>query len=349
MDKKEIVYLLKEQNPLILDELYKKADTVRKNTVGDEVHLRGLIEISNYCRRLCGYCGIRAANSKLIRYRMSAKEIIECAKKAITLNYGTVVIQSGEDIQIDKTFIAEIIKTIKAETELAVTLSLGERDDEELIEWKEAGADRYLLRFETSDRTLFSQIHPPPPGTINPINRIDLLQRLKTIGYEAGSGVMVGIPGQTYDSLADDILLFSKLDLDMIGIGPYIPHPETPLGSTKLMNGSEQAPNSEEMVYKMIALTRIHCPESNIPSTTALATINKNEGRELGLQRGANIVMPNLTPVKYRQYYEIYPSKACIFETAEECHGCLNRRIKSIGRVPGKGRGDRNKQATQQK
>jgi biotin synthase len=342
MDKQEIINWLTEQNTNKLEQLFVEADKVRKEHVGDEVHLRGLIEVSNHCRRGCTYCGISVSNSSLTRYRMTKAEILECAHKAVALQYGTVVLQAGEDMALDREFITDIIRSIKGETSLAVTLSLGEREEDELIEWKNAGADRYLLRFETSDAALFASIHPPAPGR-KPINRMDLLKKLSSLGYEAGSGVMAGIPGQTYASLADDILAFQNLDLDMIGIGPYIPHPLTPLGSLKASNDPNQAPNTEEMVYKMIALTRIHCPESNIPSTTALATLNKAKGRELGLQRGANIVMPNLTPVDYRQYYEIYPSKACIFETAEECHGCLNGRIRSIGRTAGKGHGGRKK------
>jgi len=336
----EIISWLQEENPVKLETLFAKANAIRKEKVGDEVHLRGLIELSNYCRRACGYCGISTSNQGLTRYRMSQKEIIECAHKAVQLKYGTVVMQAGEDMALTAEWIAEIIKTIKSETPLAVTLSLGERTLSELKKWKKAGADRYLLRFETSDKTLFNSIHPPAPGKRR-VNRIELLKKLKDMGYEAGSGVMIGIPGQSWSILAQDILTFQNLDLDMIGVGPFIPHPNTPLGRLQCAPSDEQVPNIESMVYKVIALTRIHCPEANIPSTTALATINKAKGRELGLMRGANIVMPNLTPIEYRKYYEIYPSKACIYETAEECHGCLTRRITSIDRKPGTGQGMR--------
>ncbi|MBL8028933.1 MAG: [FeFe] hydrogenase H-cluster radical SAM maturase HydE [Fibrobacteres bacterium] len=344
MNKLEITKWLKETDASKLAELYEKANKIRFENVGDDVHLRGLIEISNCCCRTCGYCGISAINSKLTRYRMKREEIIECARKAVTLSYGTVVLQAGEDPGLDGKWIADIIREIKDKTPLAVTLSLGERSNEEFQLWKDAGADRYLLRFETSDETLFRKIHPPAPGQ-GYTNRIEILKTLKKIGYEAGSGVMIGIPGQTYETLANDILTFKELDLDMIGVGPYLPHPETPLGEEMSagLKGENQVPNIEEMVYKVIALTRIAAPESNIPSTTALATINKATGRELGLNRGANIVMPNLTPVEYRKYYEIYPSKACIYETAEECHGCLSGRIASINRTVGKGTGSRNR------
>jgi biotin synthase len=214
-------------------------------------------------------------------------------------------------------------------------------DPEAVQMWKEAGADRYLLRFETSNRQLYDRIHPPLPGKHS--DRISILRRLRELGYEIGSGVMIGIPGQTYDDLANDIEIFRTLNLDMIGVGPYIPHHDTPLGQNEKELSApegEQVPNTEEMTYKVIALTRLACPMSNIPSTTALATLNTDSGRELGLSRGANIVMPNMTPRKYRAMYEIYPAKACIDETAADCRACMRRRILSIGRNVGSGRGD---------
>jgi biotin synthase len=259
----------------------------------------------------------------------------------MAFGYGTLVLQSGEDRGITRETLSEIIRRVKAETDLAVTLSVGERDDDELVEWKTAGADRYLLRFETSDPKLYATIHPNIAGRIS--DRIAMLRRLREIGYEIGGGVMIGIPGQTYESLARDIVLFAELDLDMIGVGPYLPHPDTPLGaSVEILRAPEdvQVPASEAMTYKVIALTRLVRPLSNIPSTTALATINKRNGRELGLQRGANVVMPNLTPTRYRADYQIYPDKACIAEGDAICDGCLRGRIASIGRTTGVGRGD---------
>ena len=273
---------------------------------------------------------------------MLADEIFAAAQQAVKFGYGTVVLQAGEDYGITAEWLAEIVRRIKSETPLAVTLSLGERPDKDLVTWREAGADRYLLRFETSDRNLFDEIHPPLGN--RECERIAILRQLKKIGYEVGSGVMVGIPGQTYASVANDIALFRELDLDMIGIGPFIPHPATPLGSGfkifPSVNG-EQVPNNELMVYKAVALTRLVRPDANIPATTALATINKKNGRELGLQRGANVFMPNLTPLKYRRLYEIYPNKACIAETGDACNGCLGLRIKGIGRHIGSGAGGR--------
>jgi biotin synthase len=288
------------------------------------------------------YCGLRNANRNLERYRMRREEIDECARMAVRLGYGTVVIQAGEDEALTAAEIAEIVGSIKRTTPLAVTLSLGERSEEELRLWRQAGADRYLLRFETSDRDLFRAIHPARSPEAP--DRLAILRQIKELGYEAGGGVMVGIPGQSYKSLAHDVLMFCALDLDMIGIGPYIAHPATPLGSGLLrppVDPGEQSPSSEQMVYKMIALTRILCPTANIPSTTALATINKTHGRRQGLQAGANVVMPNLTPVRYRPLYEIYPAKACIEESAPDCNQCLGSQIRSLNRFPGRGTGGR--------
>jgi biotin synthase len=337
----DILRWLRETQPDRLQELYDRADRVRRQNVGDAVHLRGLIEISSHCARQCMYCGLRRGNHTLARYRMTRDEILDCARQAEALGYGTVVMQAGEDSALTTEFITDIVRCIKRETALAVTLSLGERQDHELQSWRSAGADRYLLRFETSDPELFRRIHPRAPAAPD---RLTLLARLKQIGYEAGGGVMVGIPGQSYANLANDVLTFRALDLDMIGIGPYIPHDQTPLGSGALLpdiDPGEQAPATEEMVYKMVALARITCPTANIPSTTALATINKTHGRKRALSVGANVVMPNLTPVKYRSLYQIYPAKACIDESAADCNQCLRGQIHSLGRFAGRGPGGR--------
>jgi biotin synthase len=341
MQRGEILDWLRETNPARLADLWQLADRTRQTHVGGDVHLRGLVELSNQCVRLCGYCGLRADNFGLTRYRMSDEEIMVCAQKAVQFGYGTVVLQSGEDPGLDCPRIADLVRRIKGETRLAVTLSLGERDAEELATWRRAGADRYLLRFETSNRTLFERIHPPRPGRRS--DRLAILGTLRQLGYEVGSGVMIGIPGQTYEDLADDIELFGRLNLDMIGVGPYLRHPQTPLADRDAWPDApagEQVPGSEEMTYKVIALSRLVCPRTNIPATTALATLNRDYGRELGLVRGANVVMPNLTPPKYRALYEIYPDKACIAETGEACHYCLTERLAALGRRPGRGRGD---------
>lgn len=342
MNRGTILSWLREENVKELELLWQWADTTRLQHVGNDVHLRGLIEISNICMRRCGYCGIRADNGKITRYRMTQEEIMACVHEAVAYRYGTVVLQSGEDYGITRKWMAGLIRRIKSETELAVTLSLGERSDEDLAAWKEAGADRYLIRFETSNRILYDRIHPPLSGRKS--DRIAILKRLREIGYEIGSGIMIGIPGQTFDDLMHDLLLFRKLDLDMIGTGPYLPHPDTPLGQSFADRDEmvhDQVPNSESMTYKVIALSRIVCPEANIPSTTALATVNRENGREQGLCRGANVVMPNLTPPEYRMLYEIYPGKACMYETSTACHLCMTRKIVFTGRKPGTGQGGR--------
>jgi len=342
MDRGEIMHWLRQEGEAELAGLWARADAVRRRHVGDAVHLRGLIEISNVCERRCHYCGLRADNRKLQRYRMTEAEIMACVDEAVSCGYGTVVLQAGEDWGLAAEWISGLVRRIRRETPLAVTLSLGERPGHDLAAWRKAGADRYLLRFETSNRALYDRIHPPRPGLSS--NRLAILGTLRELGYEVGSGVMVGIPGQTYDDLARDLALFGELDLDMIGIGPFIPHPGTPLGGEGGSDPSptrEQVPATEGMTYRVIALARLICPEANIPSTTALATINRREGRELGLSRGANVVMPNLTPVTYRADYEIYPAKVCIDETAADGRQCLTGRILSIGRTVGRGKGGR--------
>lgn len=337
----EIEYWLRQEDPSRLDLLWMRADQTRRQNVGDAVHLRGLIEISNYCSRRCRYCGLNIENRHLQRYRMTADEIFTCVEKAVEFGYGTVVLQAGEDYGIKTEWLADIVRRIKKQTSLALTLSLGERPIEDLIAWRKAGADRYLLRFETSDKALYERIHP---SVANRPGRFELLTVLAQLGFEVGSGVMVGIPGQSFRSLAEDTALFGRLDLDMIGIGPFISNPLTPLGSGELIpsiDSAEQVPNTDLMTCKAVALARLVCPQANIPSTTALATINPDSGRELGLTRGANVVMPNLTPLCYRTLYEIYPGKACLNETADGYNGCLQARIESIGRTIGFGSGGR--------
>ncbi|MFA6003723.1 MAG: [FeFe] hydrogenase H-cluster radical SAM maturase HydE [Elusimicrobiota bacterium] len=342
MDVREIEGWLLESAPECLAALWAQADAVRRRWVGDEVHLRGLVEISNRCVRACAYCGLRAQNQGLIRYTMSAGEILDCAVRAAELGYGTVVLQAGEDPALRADRVARIVRRIKSHTPLAVTLSLGERSDAELRLWRDAGADRYLLRFETSDQELYRKIHPDLPGRAS--DRMRMLRYLRDLGYEVGSGVMIGIPGQDYGSLARDIAAFQAMDLDMIGVGPYLPHPGTPLGTGWLprrLPESRQVPATVEMACKVVALARIVRPDANIPSTTALATLDPEQGRELGLRRGANVFMPNMTPQPYRGAYEIYPNKACIYEEARACRPCLEKRILGLGRTLGRGPGGR--------
>jgi len=343
LDQADVKAWLLEQDPLALEGLWSEADLVRAAHVGDEVHLRGLIEASSHCVRSCLYCGLRAPSEGLDRFRMDGAEILASAQEAAWLGYGSVVIQAGEDPGLTRDLIADAIRAIKRETPLAITLSLGERSDEDLRAWKDAGADRYLLRFETGDPLLYRRIHPNLPGRHS--NRFAQLARLRAMGYEIGTGVMVGIPGQTWDTLAADILRFRDFDMDMIGVGPFLPSPRTPLGGPEaaffVAAPGEQVPNDELTTLKVVALSRLVCPDANIPSTTALATLNRAQGRELALARGANVVMPNVTPAAYRARYEIYPGKACINETATACQGCLEGRIQALGRRIGKGPGGR--------
>lgn len=340
--KEQIRRWLRETDWRRLDTLFGRADRVRRDHVGDEVHLRGLVEISSHCQRDCLYCGLRRQNRILSRYRLSAEQILACARRAVHYGYGTVVLQSGEDSGIRREWLTEVIRQLKRQTHLAVTLSLGERDRADLAAWRHAGADRYLLRFETANAHLYNRIHPPRrPGLPD---RFDLLRTLRQLGYEVGSGVMVGIPGQTIDDLADDIEWFGRLDLDMIGLGPFLAHPHTPLGqeyaeASDRPADPRQVANSELMTYKAIALVRLVCPDANIPSTTALASLNPQNGREEGLRCGANVIMPNLTPPAYRRQYEIYPAKACLQEEPGRFDQQLKQRIAALGRRVGVGPG----------
>lgn len=324
-----IAYWLSEEDPAALETLWAMADRVRRERVGDAVHLRGLAEVSNHCVRGCAYCGLRAANRGLIRYRMTRDEVLRAARRAVSLGYGTLVLQAGEDPALDAEWVEDVVRRVKRDTPLAVTLSLGERPRDELARWRDAGADRYLLRFETSDPDLYEALHPGG----NLAGRLAQMDTLRGLGYEVGTGMMVGLPGQRPGYVVRDLLLLKQIDPDMIGIGPFIPHPDTPLGGVKVEGALLAA-------FKAIALARIICPETNIPATTALATLDPVRGRELALMRGANVVMPNVTPTARRKYYELYPDKVCIEESASDCGACLRRRIESVGRTVAEGRGD---------
>ena len=342
LDVSEILRWLREDDPTRLEPLWQAADEVRRAAVGDEVHLRGLLEISNHCARRCAYCGISCLIPDVERYRMSEDEIIRSATWIAESGCGTVVMQAGEDHGIEAEWLSDIIRQIKTETSLAVTLSLGERAPDELAAWRDAGADRYLLRFETSDPELYALIHPARNGEVS--HRIGTLLDLRNLGYEIGGGVMVGIPGQTFETLARDLMTFANLDLDMIGLGPYLPHPATPLGSGRLIPpdaGADQVPNDEATTHKALALTRLLCPQANIPSTTALATINRRNGWEVGLAHGANVFMPNFTPLEYQAKYQIYPGKTGVTRATPESLHLFRSRLRAAGREPGHGRGDR--------
>ena len=342
MRHEDIRATLREADAARLAALWARADAVRRDHVGDAVHLRGLVEISNICVRQCAYCGIRAGAADVDRYRMPVADVLAGAERALSYGFGTIVLQAGEDPGLTRTVVADMIRRIRQRTGLAITLSLGERSPDDLRAWRDAGADRYLLRFETSDRQLYARIHPTPPGA--GADRIAQLRILRDLGYEVGSGIMVGIPGQTWDSLADDVLAFRTLDLDMIGVGPFIACPGTPLagalGATlRRQAGASQVPNDVLTTLKVVAVTRLVCPDVNIPSTTALATLDPAAGRANGLRCGANVVMPNLTPVRYRVLYRIYPGKAGIHEPAARSTARLRALITALGRVVGTGPG----------
>lgn len=296
LSKDEIVKLLSDNN--INDVLFAAADEVRKKFVGDEVHLRALIEFTNICRCNCFYCGLRCDNKNVERYRLNKEEILDFAEHAVNLGFQTIVLQGGEDKFFDEEYLGAIVKEIKLMGP-AVTLSIGERTYEEYKFLKECGADRFLLRIETTDENLYKKMHP----NMSLQNRQECLYNLKKLGYETGSGCLVGLPEQTLESLADDILFFKELDADMIGIGPFIPHPDTPL---KDANG-----NHFTLALKVMAITRLLLPDINIPATTAMETLSPN-GRLIALQSGANVVMPNVTEGDYRKKYEIYPGKVSV-------------------------------------
>lgn len=314
--RNDIIEILKDDSNN--DWLFSLADKTREEYVGDEVHLRGLIEFSNICKRQCKYCGLRCEDKFIDRYRISKENIISYAEHAVNMGYKTIVLQSGEDEYYNTDLMCEIIEGIK-KLGVALTLSIGEKTYEEYKAFKETGADRYLIRIETTDKTLYNQMHP----NMDFDNRVRCLEDLGRLGYEVGTGCLVGLPNQTIESLADDILFFKEINADMVGIGPFIPHPHTPL--------KDSATGSFTLALKVMALTRILQKDINIPATTAMETLNPN-GRIIALQSGANVVMPNVTTTEYRAKYEIYPNKICINENPDKCKGCISAKIQSIGR-----------------
>lgn len=321
LSKSEIIEILKDN--FLNNELFQAADEVRKEFVGDEIHLRALIEFSNICKQNCFYCGVRAENKNIDRFRLNKEDIIELAENALNNDYKTIVMQSAEDVYFNAERLAEIIKEIKKH-DTAITLSIGERTYEEYKILKEAGADRFLLRIETTDKELYKKLHP----NMDYENRIRCLKDLKKLGYETGTGCLVGLPGQTLESLAGDILFFKELDADMIGLGPLIPHKDTPLRDLKA--------DSFWLSLKVMAIVRLLMPDINIPATTAMETIQEN-GRILALQSGANVVMPNVTEENERKKYEIYPGKTSIDYTE------LEEKFKAIGRTISQNKGYRKK------
>lgn len=300
--------------------LAEAADIRRRENYGDKVYIRGLIEFTNYCRNNCYYCGIRRDNKKAERYRLTKDEILLCCDEGYRLGFRTFVMQGGEDPYYTDEMICDIVSKIKSRyPDCAVTLSIGEKPRESYQAFFDAGADRYLLRHETADPEHYGKLHPE---AMSLENRKECLFDLKEIGYQVGSGFMVGSPYQTTENLISDLCFLQKLQPDMIGIGPYITHADTPFAEFK--SGDVM------LTLRLVSILRLMFPYALIPSTTALGTIHP-QGRELGLKAGANVVMPNLSPVSVRKLYSLYENKICTGEEAAQCRGCLERRVESAG------------------
>ena len=300
--------------------LAEAADIRRRENYGDKVYIRGLIEFTNYCRNNCYYCGIRRDNKKAERYRLTKDEILLCCDEGYKLGFRTFVMQGGEDPYYTDEMICDIVSKIKSRyPDCAVTLSIGEKPRESYQAFFDAGADRYLIRHETADPEHYGKLHPE---AMSLENRKECLFDLKEIGYQVGSGFMVGSPYQTTENLISDLRFLQKLQPDMIGIGPYITHADTPFAEFK--SGDVM------LTLRLVSILRLMFPYALIPSTTALGTIHP-QGRELGLKAGANVVMPNLSPVSVRKLYSLYENKICTGEEAAQCRGCLERRVESAG------------------
>ncbi len=317
---KDLVTLLSLNDPRERKVLLNFADQVRKQFMSEGVLLRGIIEFSNYCRNTCYYCGLNKNNTQIERYKMTKEEILESVAILCSYKIKTVILQSGEESDLDALWLADIIKSIKSKYDVAVTLSVGERSYDEYKVWRESGADRYLLKIETSNEVIYKSLHP----SMSFKNRVDCIKHLKRLGYQTGSGNIIGLKGQTYRVIADDILFFKKMELDMIGIGPFIPHPFTELANEKK--------GDPDITLKTIALTRIITKNTHIPATTALGSMEK-DFRADALKAGANVMMVNFTPQQYRKKYEIYPGKKCIDEPVGKCSDCIENMAKSIGRT----------------
>ena len=309
------------------DELFIAADKTRKRYVGDDIHLRALIEIGNYCRCDCLYCGIRASRNNIKRYRLKIEEIIGLGSMAYSLGYRSAVLQGGEDPTFTKEIVGDIIRGIKI-NDIAVTLSIGERSKDEYVYWKKCGADRYLLRIETTDDELYYNLHPN--GNLE--QRKNNIYLLKKLGYQLGSGIMTGLPGQTIKMVAKDVLwLKNEANAEMLGIGPFIPHHDTPL--------KDAFGGTLFQALKLIAVLRLVFKSAHIPATTALGALAA-DGREQALSAGANVVMPNITPLSNRQQYEIYPGKLYNIDDAEKDRDRLEALALKLGRKISLERGD---------
>ncbi|MFA5238793.1 MAG: [FeFe] hydrogenase H-cluster radical SAM maturase HydE [Phycisphaerae bacterium] len=324
----DLLFLLDLKQPQDIQMLCDFADQVRKDFAGDEILLRGIIEFSSYCRNTCAYCGLNKNNKQLERYRLTREQILDCVSTLTQTGIKTVVLQSGEDDQLDANELAELITEIKNRYDIAVTLSVGEwsRADYEL--WKQAGADRYLLKIETSNRLLYQKLHPG----MSYENRLRCLLDLKELGYQTGSGCIVGLPGQSAENLAEDILFFKRLSFDMLGIGPLLPHHNTPLAN--------QPHGDIDLTLKTLAVTRIVTKRAHLPANTALQTAGGQAALRKALCAGANVVMPNFTEPSLKKLYEIYPNKKCIFESPQQLIVNINSVAMDIGKIVQLSRGD---------
>ncbi|MBN1969248.1 MAG: [FeFe] hydrogenase H-cluster radical SAM maturase HydE [Candidatus Delongbacteria bacterium] len=334
LEKDHLIYLLSLNNENDIEKLFNKAYEIKTKYVGRKVYYRGLIEYSNVCAKDCYYCGIRKSNKSYKRYTMTDDEVLEAAKAAFDYNYGSVVIQAGEiESEAFTNKIVKLVSEIKSlsDGKLGITLSLGEQTEEVYKKFFEAGAHRYLLRIETTNENLYSKIHPADHSFKR---RVECLHSLKNVGFQTGTGVMIGLPDQTIEDLANDLLFFREFDIDMIGMGPFIEAEDTPMFKDKdrLLSKKERF----NLALKMIAVLRIMMKDINIASATALQAIIE-DGREQGLKVGSNIIMPNLTPVKYRADYQLYDDKPCIDEEASKCRHCLDARVRYAGDEVGYG------------
>ncbi len=312
--------LIQGQNEELMEYAAKRANAIREEIYGRAIYVRGLIEFTNHCKNNCLYCGIRRDNTCASRYRLQDEEILECCRRGYELGFRTFVLQGGEDAYYSDEKMEVLVSNIKKEfPQCAITLSIGERSKESYKRLFDAGAERFLLRHETADRNHYEALHPKEMSFEN---RRECLYNLKEIGYQVGCGFMVGSPGQTAKSLAKDMKFIEELSPQMVGIGPFVPHHETPFRN-------QQRGAVGQTLY-LLSLLRLLKPDLLIPATTSLGTIDPL-GREKGIQAGANVVMPNLSPTTVRKKYELYDNKICTGDEAAECKECLNKRMKSIG------------------
>lgn len=329
LSKEEFVRLLAISEKDDIDYFTERAKCIRDDIYGKRVFIRGLIEISNYCKNDCYYCGIRRSNKNAQRYRLSKEQILSCCENGYELGFRTFVMQGGEDAFFKDEVVCDIVSSIKEKyPDCAVTLSLGERSTESYRKMKEAGADRYLLRHETFDNTHYNKLHPVE---LDPENRKRCLRNLKALGYQTGTGIMVGSPYQTIENIAEDLLFIKELNPEMIGIGPFIPHKDTPF--------KDFESGTMEMTLRLISILRLLCPKALIPATTALGTISP-QGREKGILAGANVIMPNLSPKEDRKKYMLYNDKLSDGEEAAEGLNKLKESMRKIGYEIVEDRGD---------